>query len=365
MQGVRQDRAGVVSLTDDANTVEEAGTTASTQMALARARRERDEARHALKQAVAEVDDLTERLHLLEGVAGLNPAPPRWLQPKQTKKARRATVVSMLSDCHFDEVVRPDEVDGVNAYDRATATKRLERYFAKTITVSHDLIAGAEYDGIVLLLGGDMISGDIHEELSQTNEDTVLGTLLYWSELLSAGVRQLVEAFPRVHVASVVGNHGRRSRKPRAKLRARDNFDWLLSHLVARDCKGVKGVTWQIPEEADARIPVYDTNLVLTHGDQFRGGGGIGGIWPTIMRGTARKMDREQAAGNRMDHMIMGHWHQLTFGSRFTVNGSLKGTDEFAWTSNLGHEPAQQALLLVTPEHGITMRSPIIVQEPR
>lgn len=349
-----------MTLSDDLSHGECLSRHADLERDVAAARRDRDAARHALRESETQNSDLLSRLSLLEAVEDLNPQPPKWLAPKKTKTAHQATVVAMLSDCHFDEVVNPDEVGGTNAYNRDIASFRLRRFFDKTIEMSRDYLAGVSYDGMVLLLGGDMISGDIHEELSQTNEDTVLGTLLHYSELIAAGVSELADTFGNIHIASVVGNHGRRTRKPRAKLRARDNFDWLLAHMVRR-LVPADNVTWEIPEEADARVSVYDTNILLTHGDQFRGGTGMAGIASPIGRGQAKKAAREQAAGQRMDHMVLGHWHQLKFETLYTVNGALKGVDEYAWQGNFGLEPPQQAMFLVTPEHGITIRCPILV----
>lgn len=45
------------------------------------------------------------------------------------------------------------------------------------------------------------------------------------------------------------------------------------------------------------------------------------------------------------------------------MNGSVKGYDEYASDGQFSPEVAQQALLVVTPEHGITMGTGIIVQD--
>lgn len=330
---------------------------------VAAARRERDSARSALRQAQNEVNDLSARLGLIEKIEDLDPSPPKWLAPKRPKSGHHAIVTSILSDCHFDEVVRPEEVSGVNAYDREIATQRLDRYFQKMVELSRDYLSGVTYDGSVLMLGGDMFSGDIHEELQQTNEDTILGSMLYWSELLAAGIDMLADEYGKVHVPVVVGNHGRRTRKPRMKLRARDNFDWFLGHLLAREFKNDPRITFEIPDGADCVFNIYDTTHLLTHGDQFRGGSGIAGIWSPIVRGDAKKRQRQSAVDQPYDVMVMGHWHQLVWGGSFIVNGSNKGTDEYAWINNFGHEPPQQAMWLVTPENGISWHVPILTQD--
>jgi len=310
------------------------------------------------KGLMQQVGELETQLSLSEKAAALISKPPKWLEPKKSNKAHRGTVCTILSDTHFDEVVNPAEIGGINEYNREIATQRLETYFQKVIEISRDYIAGVEYDGVLLCLGGDMISGDIHEELKETNEDTILGTIVYWTEQLAAGIRLLHNHFGKVHIPCVVGNHGRRTRKPRMKLRVRDNFDWFMYVQLAQIFAENKDITFDIPDGPDCAIKVYDTNFLLTHGDQVKGGGGIGGIWPPIKRLQARKQ-----VINPHDILLMGHWHQLIQAAQngLVVNGSLKGYDEFAAICNFAPERPQQAYWITTPEHGVTLQAPIFV----
>jgi hypothetical protein len=188
----------------------------------------------------------------------------------------------------------------------------------------------------------------------------MLGSVLHWADFLASGLAMLADEFGAVHVPVVVGNHGRRSRKPRSKFRARDNFDWFTGHLLARMLQHDKRITFDVSDSADAHVQSYGHRVCVTHGDQTRGGGGIGGIWPPIMRLDARKRQRQAAINQPYDLLVMGHWHQLTWGPSFVINGSLKGYDEYAYTENFGFEPPQQALWLMTPEHGRTWTAPIL-----
>ena len=320
-------------------------------------RRERDRWREHARRAEDENATLKQVLGVVGKIEALHPDPPKWLTPASPKK-HNATLMKMLSDLHLDETIRPSEVSGVNAYNREIATGRLERDAENTVKLARHYLSGVTWDGMVLMLGGDLVSGDIHEELSQTNADTILGTMLYWSEQLSAYVARMAEEFGKVHVVSVPGNHGRMSRKPRAKLRAQTNFDWLLSHLVQRSVKA-KGVTWQIPDAADVTFKVYDRWHLLTHGDQAHGGNGIGGIFPPIMRLRARKLQHYASIGQGFDVVWMGHWHQYLPTPSLVVNGSLKGFDEFAMLMGFSSEPPIQALAVATPERGLTFTAPV------
>lgn len=315
---------------------------------------ERDQAEAANERAQRE---LALMLQLDDGRAQ---DPPAWTRKPPKAGKKHGTPWLMLSDLHLDEVVAPAEIGGVNAYSRRIAEQRLQRTFTGAVEVARSYWSGIEYDGIVCALGGDLYSGDIHDELTQTNEDTILGSVLHWADQLASGIALLADEFRKVHVPVVVGNHGRRSRKPRSKFRARDNFDWFTGHLLARQFAHDQRVTFDVAESADTHVQSYGHTVCVTHGDQTSGGGGIGGIWPPIMRLDARKRQRSNAINQPYDLLVMGHWHQLVFGPQFIVNGSLKGYDEYAYTNNFGFEAPQQALWLMTPEHGRTFTAPIL-----
>jgi len=310
-----------------------------------------------------ERDDFAAQLALVASIVDLDPSPPKWMAPKRKPSAHHATVVTILSDTHFDEVVNPDEIGGVNAYDRAIATMRLRRYYDQLVMVTRDMMAGVTIDGVVAMLGGDLVSGDIHEELAQTNEDSTLGTVLYWSELVAAGIGQLADEFGKVHVPVVVGNHGRRTRKPRAKGRARDNFDWLIGMLVAREFRGDDRVTFDIPDAFYTQFPIYDLTYRLEHGDQASGGSGWMGPLGPIMRRQVKVDAVANAIDQPFDHMVVGHYHTYVSLPRATMNGSTKGYDEYAAQGGFGYEAPMQAMWLTTPERGITMRAPVFVAD--
>lgn len=343
-----------VSLDDEINNAIETNLKAE----LIKTRRQRDSAENELVRLSDQLEQAQRALFVVESAEGAELAPPKWLSPAKPKKSS-VTLVVMLSDTHFDEVVLPEEVDGLNAYNREIAVLRLRKWSENVVKLARHYLSGVTYDGVVVLLGGDIFSGDIHEELAQTNEDTMLGSLLFWSEQLAAAIGLLGDEFGKVHVASVVGNHGRMSRKPRMKLRVRTNFDWLLAKMVERYFSNDKRFTFQIPESADVLVEIYGQGHLMTHGDQVSGGGGIGGIYPPIMRLRARKAQRYLATNANFQTLWLGHWHQYISTPSLIVNGSLKGVDEYAFINNFSYEQPQQALAIVDPEKGITIQAPV------
>lgn len=318
-----------------------------------------------LRDTLEENDRLKVALDMVTTIEGKHTKPPAWAQPPKSKRDHRAIPSLMLSDLHLDEVVNPSEVEGLNAYDRDIAELRLERVFKKAIETSRDYLSGVKYDGAYLFLGGDMISGWIHEELSETNADTVPGTVDYWLDPLASGIGMMADHFGKLHISGVVGNHGRVTKKPRAKKRVRDNIDWLIYRMLMRDFRNDSRVTWQVPESADCMVKIYDTNFLMTHGDQFRGGSGIAGALSPLFLGQHRKARRQMILDRPFDHLVMGHWHMYWAGRGLLVNGSTKGIDEYAYQGNFDYDPPKQAMWLTTPEHGVTMSWPIFAQADR
>jgi hypothetical protein len=331
-------------------------------------------------QAKARVRDLEQRVAELEqeqaGLRFLTTADstaPAWLAVKAPTGLYHATPALDLSDLHLDEVVRPEEVEGLNAYNREIAVLRLRRCLEHTVLMARKYLAGVTYDGFLLQLLGDTFSGTIHDELVQTNEDTLFGSMLFWSKELVGFVGGLVEEFGKVHVVAVPGNHGRQTRKPRAKLRARDNCDWFVAHLIAQAFRNDDRVTFNIPESADVDVRIYNTLIHDTHGDQARGGSGISGKHAPLALMEHRKarralqvesLKRRERKGRPIKTeglfgvLHHGHFHEYSPG-RIACNGSLKGIDEFSYTSNFGFEEPIQAFYLVTPEHGVSLHAPI------
>ena len=129
-------------------------------------------------------------------------------------------------------------------------------------------------------------------------------------------------------------------------------------------------MTFTVGDGPDADLDVYSTRFKVTHGDQFRGGGGIAGIMSPLSLGQHRKTRREiglaRLRGEELrgfDWLVMGHWHQYLVGRGMIINGSTKGYDEYAYTSNFEPEPPQQAFWITTPEHGVTFSAPILVAD--
>lgn len=284
---------------------------------------------------------------------------PEWLRGASKQRSTHGTPLLFFSDIHFDERVSKAQVGGCNEYNRSIATASLKNTFRTAIMLLKGFMASPKYDGIVCPLGGDLLSGNIHDELTETNEAPIQQSMVALEEVLIEGIGGLADEFGKVHVPCVTGNHGRMHKKPRAKNRAFENFEWLVYQRLAAYFRRDSRITFDIPEGSDAFFNVYSRRFCLTHGDQFRGGGGVGGIMVPIMRGVLKKQARQAAIGDPFDTILMGHWHQYIHTELMVINGSVKGYDEYAYQNNFEFQPPQQALFIVHPDAGVTFRMPV------
>jgi predicted phosphodiesterase len=294
--------------------------------------------------------------------------PPEWLG-KAIKRGDDSPGVPtlFLSDIHYGETVFPGQVNGVNEFNLTIARARMRRTVEKAIHLCRLLSAKMNFPGFVLPLGGDMISGDIHEELATTNELASIPTVLELFDLLVSVIDRLLEEFPFIFIPCVGGNHGRNTKKTWAKNRNHTSFDWMLYQMLARHYKarGETRVTFFIPDGPDALYRIYGYKILLTHGDQFKAGDSIIGALGPIMRGDQKKRARNQAVNMVYDMIMMGHWHQYSHSRRILVNGSMKGYDEYAYFGNFGYEAPTQAFFMTHPKYNITWAAPVLCDEPK
>lgn len=283
---------------------------------------------------------------------------PKWVASPKAAKAPGVPKL-MLSDLHWGENVRREQIGGVNAYNIAIAHRRLETTIQTTIALARILSPTMDYPGIVIPLGGDMVSGNIHDELAATNELNTMPTVFDLYKQLVAAITLMADTFGNVFLPCVSGNHDRDTKKTWAKDRNHTSFGWLLYQFLAAHFAADKRITFYIPDGSDALYRIYDLRYLLTHGDQFKGGDGIIGPLGPITRGAQKKLARNSAVGQDFDVMEFGHFHQRLMRSNLRGNGSLKGYDEYAAASNFGFERPSQNFWMTHPDHGITCDWPV------
>ena len=308
------------------------------------------------------------------GVMGLTAEPlrpPSWPPGSPGRDGNhREAVVLFLSDVHMGEVIDLQQMGGRNSYNQKIALTRLSRYFSSVVKLGTKHWSGPPPAVIYLVLGGDLISGEIHEELAKTNDLLSIPAVKTMAEATIAGVNLLLSAFPdlQIRVVSVPGNHGRTTRKPEAKAFAVDSYDTLVAWAVERwfQAKSEKRVTFSAPASGDALVNIMGWKVLFTHGDRIgsRGGQGFVGPAATAARGMKKMVQDFVAEGEIVDLIVMGHLHTALELEEGFVNSSLAGPSEYSRSSRFRSKPATQLMLSIHPEHGVARRWQIQVGHP-
>ena len=318
-------------------------------------------------------DDSREKIREeIMGLMARSPEPPAWIAGKHGS-GQRGVPTCLWTDWHCGEVVNPDLVGGMNKYDQKVTQKRAQRLVDTTVELAYEHMGRAkyEYPGAVVMLGGDMITGNIHPELMYTNDLTNQQAINFTTDTLAACLEQMAVKFGRIFVPAVTGNHPRDpsySRRMMHKLRAHTSHEWVIYCNLERHFRGSKNVQFLIPGGTDAIFSVVGHRYLLTHGDSngVKGGDGIIGALGPIMRGALKVHDSEAQIGTDIDTIVMGHWHQRVDIDGIIVGNSFIGYSEHGRTGLRAKFTTPSQLLWFThPKYGITARWPVYLEDKR
>jgi hypothetical protein len=280
------------------------------------------------------------------------------------------TPVICLGDWHAGEVVRPDEIGHANRFNTTVLTRRVSRVVETAIGLAKQHLANGTYKAAYVPLLGDMVSGEIHDELSRTNEASLFQSIIIAADLLTSALLKLQEAFGRIHCPAVCGNHGRIDRKWQVKSFTVRNADWLIYQMVEARLRamGVSTITIDAPASNEVLFTVHNTSFLAVHGHDLgvKGGDGMIGPLGPILRGRYKMESQKAALGQRFDHLLIGHWHFSAMLPGVIVNGTLKGYDEFAaHVLRAKPAPPSQSMFFVHPRTGIASYWNIFGEEPK
>lgn len=326
-----------------------------------RAQVERAEARMRREHTglTKEVETLRESMRLRDALASapLTPIKRRELGSGM----REGCFVAMASDWHVEERVRPNETPVGNMYSLAIADLRIGRFFsALEWQVGLCRERFKVRDGI-LWLGGDLMSGHIHDENVETSAMPPIATLLWLQPRLVAGIRQLLDRLKleSLQIVCSYGNHGRDTKKPRRATGAHHSYEWGMYQQIAALFADEPRVRVLADASAHQYTKAYDFDLHFHHGDETNYQGGTGGITIPINKAVAA-----WDVARRCHYHHFGHWHQYLDLEHWAGNGSLIGFNAYAMSIKARPEKPRQAFYLLDSKEGKTMKCPLWVGKP-
>jgi hypothetical protein len=300
------------------------------------------------KALADEVARLTATVDFMHRVAA---HPPSLVVPKSRPKSgkRAADPVFFLSDLHFGETVTREESLGQNEYDIAEAMRRFAKCIDNMLWLRRSMANdGNSCDNTLVVLGGDIVSGDIHDELKETNDGGLLDQCGAAVATIAPGLKAIADATPGVmHVVCVGGNHGRLTKKKQIK----NNFQHSVEHIgvyhplrLALGDLGGK-IAWHIPRAERFIFDAFGRRISIQHGDMIRSMGGIGGVLVPLKRWSARD--------DMADLYMVGHFHQANAFDELVMNGSLIGESAYSKWLGVESRPPEQVAFVIDAARGL------------
>jgi hypothetical protein len=269
---------------------------------------------------------------------------------------------SLWSDFHGEEVVKKEEMQGLNEYNFDICIKRFWNLIHKILKCIEIERYGASIDILEIDILGDLMSGYIHDELSQSNCKEPSDTMLALTDLLYSGICYLLEKgkFKKIIVLCMPGNHSRytKGRFIHHKGFARKTFEWILFHNLAKlfDVTKRNKIEFIIPESSMYVKKTFGFDIRFQHGHNFKYNGGIGGASVSINRKILRWSKKQPVY---LD--VIGHGHEYETLRNCIRNGSLIGYNQFAMDCGFEFQEPIQALFGIHEKKGLVFNRPIYV----
>lgn len=301
------------------------------------------------KQLTKELISAQEALEVAKELADAKPRP--LIRREISSGLREACPVLLNSDWHVEEKVTLEQTNNLNEYTLDIADKRLQNLTNGTLWLLDLHSNKFKFHDMIYWLGGDLLTGRIHEEGVETGQLAPIESILWLQDRIIRSIDSLLEHAPieRLVIPCNVGNHGRTTKDRRAATVAENSYEWLLYMQLAKHYADNERVQIYAPKAHLLYLEAYNYTLRFTHGDTVSYQGGIGGIYVSLNKAVAA-----WDASHKADITHHGHFHQHMSTENVVSNGSLIGLNGYAVTIKARFEQPRQAFYLLDSKRGKT-----------
>lgn len=239
-----------------------------------------------------------------------------------------------LNDIHYGANIK----NYWNTYNSDVCGEMMCRYLDKIIAVGRS----HRSERCIVWANGDMISGNIHQSVTVSNKENVIGQITGVSELIAQFLAELSKHFASVHYVSVSGNHSRLDVKDRALKDER--LDDLVEWYLGARLQNFENIVVGAADKVDTTMYLLDIRgkvYVGVHGDYD---------------GSKEKVHALQTmAGTEVYAVLSGHLHHNRIdtvqGVKTIMAGSFLGMDDYCVTKRIYGRPEQ--LICVCDSRGV------------
>lgn len=253
-----------------------------------------------------------------------------------------AVAVALASDWHIEEVVIRASVNGLNEHNLKIAERRANEFFINLVKLIKKEQKDTVIKTLVLWLGGDFITGNIHEENLETACLTPIEAILTAQVWLERGIQYVLDNTDlNLVIPTSAGNHSRITKKVHISTEYGNSLETYMYHMIAQHIDN-KRVQFVIDESYFTYVTVYDMTLCFHHGHALRYQGGVGGLYVPARRALGQWNKKR-----KVDIWAFGHFHSYIQDPAFLCNGSNIGWNAYADRLSVDFDAPKQTFFLI------------------
>lgn len=241
----------------------------------------------------------------------------------------------LLGDTHVGQLVRAEEVGGLNQYDMGKMRSRLGRLKQLLLQAIDLHRREAKIRHLTIWMLGDMIEGEvIFDGQAHRIQLIVVDQLFEAANILMEFLLDILASglVEEIHCICLPGNHGRTTHRIGAS-RIHSNWDYVLYKHMAAVLRDINRIKWFIPSTWFAIAELFGKWRIFgTHGDPIKSWLGI--PFYGLQRHDSRTTTLMQLADLYYHYMVYGHFHAPTTLPRVVgaqiINGSIVGGSDFS-----------------------------------
>lgn len=279
-------------------------------------------------------------------------------RPSNRSKSN-CVAVMQISDAHMGAVQMPDEIEGFGEFNPEICEQRQMDYAQSFVNWVEMHRWSYKIDEVAILVTGDLISGDIHDELRITNAFPTPVQCVRAAEVLVKQIGYIAPHFKKVTVHFVVeDNHARLTKKPQAKEAGANSFNYIVGKMAELYLRNHENVEFNIYPQYEKVVNVNGRQYLISHGHGLMSWMGV--PWYSVERKVGRESknrlqvimdDLTRAKDVGFHKYIFGHYHTPIDTDLYSCCGSVSGTDAYDHKNGRHGDPSQSSWI-VHPKHG-------------
>jgi hypothetical protein len=284
---------------------------------------------------------------------------PIFYKGKSEKNTTAMTAVMQITDGHMGSIQESSEIEGFNEFNPEICKDRQTKFAIDFIDWINIQRGGYVINDCSVLVTGDLISGDIHDELRTTNAFPAPIQVVRAGELLAEQLMLIAPMFKKINVEFITeDNHSRLTKKPQMKEAGMNSLNYLVGYIAKLYLAKQKNIEFNIYPRFEQVVHVATRNYLICHGHGSISWMGV--PWYSLERKMGKESqsrmqlimrDIELAKTVGFHKYIFGHYHTPIDTELYAGGGSVSGTDAYDHKAGRYAKPSQPAWL-VSPKWG-------------